>query len=121
AIRAPDVQVTDLDRAAVAVPILDHAVLLATALATDDPVLTDPGALAALAEGYASRTGRPVTVPGPWAAAALLARVAEPWRGQRPGWQVETARRSLLAARLAAEEDAWCPRARPAGPPDPQD
>lgn len=117
---APDVQVTDLDRAAVAVPVLDHAVLLATALATDDPVLTGPGALAALGEGYAARTGRPVTVPGPWAAAALLARSAEPWRGQRPGWQVETARRSLLAARLAAEEDAWGPRARPAEPPDPQ-
>ncbi|MFB9731409.1 phosphotransferase [Ornithinimicrobium kibberense] len=108
---APVVRLLDLDRAALGAPVLDHAVLLATALASDDPVLDAPGGLAALGEGYATRTGRPVAVPGAWAAAALLARVAEPWRGQRPGWQVETARRSLLAARLAQEEDAWAERA----------
>ncbi|MGD8199064.1 phosphotransferase [Ornithinimicrobium sp. W1679] len=113
---SPIVRLTDLDRAALAVPVLDHAVLLATALADDDPVLTAPEALAALADGYATTTGASLVVPGPWVAAALLARVAEPWRAQRPGWHAETARRSLLAARLVPEQDAW-PRATRAPAP----
>ena len=84
-----DVVLTDLDRAAVAPAELDHASLVAVDLLDRAPALTP------LLEGYAATTGARPRVPGPWVAAAVLARVAEPWRHQVAGWPGEVVRRAL--------------------------
>lgn len=103
----PTVLLSDLDRAARGPAAVDHACLLAAALAAQDPALTRDGdGPAAYAEGYGSAAGTRPAAHGAWVAAALLSRVAEPWRTQQPGWRAETLRRSLLAARLAGEPDA---------------
>lgn len=111
------VVLTDLDRAARGNAVVDHASFLASALASDAPVLAAPEALAAYADGYAA-TGRRVEVPGSWPAADLLSRVAEPWRHQLPGWRAETLRRCLLAAWLADQPDAWSALVTAAGRAD---
>lgn len=96
-----DVVLTDLDRAAVAPAELDHASLVAVDLLDRAP------ALAPLLEGYAATTGARPRVPGPWVAAAVLARVAEPWRHQVAGWPGEVVRRALVAARVLRVDDVW--------------
>lgn len=94
-----EVVLTDLDRAAAAPAVLDHASLVAVDL------LDGHGCLGPVAEGYAGTTGHPPRAPGPWVAAAVLARVAEPWRHQQPGWPGEIVRRSLLAGRVLDMDD----------------
>lgn len=81
------VLLTDLDRAALAPRELDLASLTATCLLAGHPL---PGPVL---EGYDA----PFPVSGEWVAAALLARVAEPWRAQGADWVAETARLLDLA------------------------
>ncbi len=100
-----EVVLTDLDRACAAPASLDHAGLAAVDL------LLGHRALAPVAEGYADSTGRHPHAPGPWVAAAVLARVAEPWRHQLPGWPGEAVRRALIAGRVLGLEDVWAERA----------
>ena len=86
---------TDLDRAALGPAEVDLASGLAAASiegADLGPLLTAYGASPAPA----------------WVAAALLARAAEPWRSQRPGWEQETLRLAGLA------QEALGPSAVPA-------
>ncbi|WP_158288711.1 phosphotransferase [Ornithinimicrobium flavum] len=80
---------TDLDRAAVGPAEVDLASVLAVAIieGTDlRPLLAAYGASPAPA----------------WVAAALLARAAEPWRAQEPGWEQGTLRRARLALEVLA-------------------
>ncbi|GGK78861.1 phosphotransferase [Ornithinimicrobium pekingense] len=92
---------TDLDRAVAAPAVLDHATFAAVDL------IEGRESLGAAGDGYAVATGSRPAAPGPWVAAVLLARVAEPWRRQVPGWTGETVRRALLAGRVLAMEDVW--------------
>ncbi|WP_122262703.1 phosphotransferase [Ornithinimicrobium cerasi] len=87
------VLLTDLDRAALAPRELDLAGLIATCL------LARSHAGAAVLQGYADAAGLPTVpdVPGPWVAAALLARVVEPWRRQEQDWVAGTGRLVGLA------------------------
>lgn len=109
----PDgVQLTDLARACTGPVQLDLATLLADALLSGDEVAPllqawqqqrGPGADLALLDLAGSE------VPGalaPWVAAALLARVSEPWRAQQSGWEAECLRRIGLAQQLL-----WNPQA----------
>lgn len=96
-----DVVLTDLDRAACAPAVLDHATFAAVDL------VESRGSLGAVGDGYAAVTGARPAAPGPWVAAVLLARVAEPWRRQVPGWSGETVRRALLAGRVLDSDDVW--------------
>lgn len=91
---------TDLDRACVGPPELDLASAHAAALV--DAGDEDPADLTGLVEGYGG-----AAVPGPWVAAALLSRISEPWRGQRPGWQARTTRLARLALELADRTPGW--------------
>ncbi|MFK5582809.1 phosphotransferase [Serinicoccus sp. LYQ131] len=91
---------TDLDRACVGPPELDLASAQAATLV--DAGEEDPADLTALVEGYGG-----AAVPGPWVAAALLSRISEPWRGQRPGWQARTTRLARLALELADRTPGW--------------
>jgi Ser/Thr protein kinase RdoA (MazF antagonist) len=95
------VVLTDLDRAAVAPAVVDLAGLLAA-----DLVGSRAGG-EQVADGYAQTAPRVPVLPGAWVAACLLARVAEPWRGQAAGWHGETVRRSLLAGTALSVDDAW--------------
>ncbi|AXH96342.1 phosphotransferase enzyme family protein [Ornithinimicrobium avium] len=99
-----EVVLTDLDRAVAAPAVLDHASLVAVDL------LDGRATLGPLAQGYAGTAGTRPSAPGPWVAAALLGRIAEPWRHQVPGWPGETVRRALLAARVLPVEDVWALR-----------
>ena len=99
------VVLTDLDRAAAAPAVLDHAGLAAVDL------LLGHRALGPVVEGYAATTGRRPSAPGPWVAAAILARLAEPWRHQVPGWPGEAVRRALVAGRVLGLADVWAERA----------
>lgn len=96
------VLLTDLDRAAVAPRELDLASLLATCL------LDGSQAWVPVLEGYAEAARLPELpdVPGAWVAAALLARVLEPWRMQVDGWAAATARLLGLAQGLLADRPA---------------
>lgn len=100
-----EVVLTDLDRAAAAPAVLDHAALAAV------DIILGQRALGPVAEGYADTTGRRPRAPGPWVAAAILTRVAEPWRHQVPGWPGEVVRRALVAGRVLEVEDVWAERA----------
>ncbi|SOC56857.1 phosphotransferase [Ornithinimicrobium cerasi] len=87
------VLLTDLDRAALAPRELDLAGLIATCL------LARSDAGVPVLQGYADAAGLPAVpdVPGPWVAAALLARVVEPWRRQEQDWVAGTGRLVGLA------------------------
>ncbi|MFK5635279.1 hypothetical protein [Ornithinimicrobium sp. LYQ103] len=105
------VVLTDLDRAAVAPAVLDLAGLVAADL------VGGRGGGALVADGYARTARRVPPVPGAWVAACLLARVAEPWRAQVPGWHGETVRRALLASTALSVDDAWGRPAQQLGHP----
>lgn len=91
----------DLDRAASAPAVLDHAAFAAVDLVGGHDRLGPVG------EGYADATGSHPDAPGPWVAAVLLSRIAEPWRHQVPGWSAETVRLALLAGRALETDDVW--------------
>ncbi|MDO5740592.1 MAG: aminoglycoside phosphotransferase family protein [Ornithinimicrobium sp.] len=96
-----EVLLTDLDRTTMAPVVLDHASLIAVDL------LEGHGSLGPVSQGYVEVTGHRLHAPGPWVAAAILARVAEPWRHQQPGWRGETVRRAMLARRALVQDDLW--------------
>lgn len=114
----PDrVLLTDFDRACLGPAQIDLAGLHATALLAEQDVT-------ALLTAYqhelsqASRFGVAGRAPSaaitadlaPWVTAALLARVTEPWRSQRPDWERETLRQVAIAQQVL-----WNPADLPGG------
>lgn|GEM_PF-189945 len=103
------VWLTDLDRACLGPVEIDLASVWASeilreaqdAVARRSPAATagGTGSNSAQWEAFLAGHGRKA-IGGAWVAAALLARVGEPWRAQRARWREET----LLIGRLALDQ-----------------
>lgn len=93
----------DLDRASLGPAEIDLAGAVAAGLVSgaNPELLLDGYAAARGLDGPgAQRRSQLREALSPWGAAALLARVTEPWRAQDPGWQEEVRRIGRLASGL---------------------
>lgn len=104
------VHLLDLDRAALAPAALDLATLRAACLVEGREGCDE--VVGAYAAAHPGDGPEPADAAAPWLAAALLARVSQPWRAQHPDWAERTV---AIVGHAAALLDAAHPAAaRPA-------
>ncbi|WP_299449734.1 hypothetical protein [uncultured Serinicoccus sp.] len=98
------VRLTDLDRACRGPVQLDLASVRAAQILHEVRYRQDSSGASDVAQGDGTATWEAFVdgygwapLPGAWVSAALLARVAEPWRSQAPGWREQTQEVGQLA------------------------